>query len=90
MKLQQFEDIQIPRCVQQSGFERIIDIRIHHFFDTSEHGYGQCSYIWYVNRDGLIYCSLLLGKSIVSPKKFTSIPRLELIATVLSVKVACL
>ena len=52
--------------------------------------YGQCSYIIYVNKDGLIHCSLLLGKSRVSPSKFISIPRLELTAAVLSVKVTCL
>ena len=85
MKLQQVENLQIPRCLQPPGFGRIIDIGIHHFSDASEYGYGQCSYIRYVNEDGLIYCSLVLGKSRVSPKKFMSIPRLELTVTVLSV-----
>ena len=32
----------------------------------------------------------MVGKSRVTPKKFLSTPRLELIATVLSVKMACL
>ena len=77
-------------CLQPPGFGRIIDISIHHFSDASEHGYGQCSYIRYVNEDGLIHCSLLLGKSRVPPKKFILIPRLELTAVVLSVKVSCL
>ena len=90
MKLQQVENLQIPRCLQPPGFGRIIDIGIHHFSDASEYGYGQCSYIRYVNKDGLIHCSLLLGKSRVSPNKFMSIPRLELTTAVLSVKVTCL
>ena len=43
-----------------------------------------------VDEEGRIHCSLLLGKSRVNPKKFVSIPRLELTAAVLSVKMACL
>ena len=37
-----------------------------------------------------IHCSLLVGKSRVSPNKFLSISRLELAAVALSVKIACL
>ena len=90
MKLQQVENLQIPRCLQPPGFGRIIDISIYHLCDASEYGYGQCSYTRHLNKDGLIHCSLLLRKSRVSPNKFLSIPRLELTAAVLSVKVACL
>ena len=43
-----------------------------------------------VNETGRVHCSLLLGKSRVVPKKFISIPRLELNAAVLSVKMTCL
>ena len=43
-----------------------------------------------VNDEGKIHCSLLVGKSRVTPKKFLSTPRLELTAAVLSVKMACL
>ena len=43
-----------------------------------------------VNETGRVHCSLLLGKSRVVPKKFISMPRLELNAVVLSVKTACL
>ena len=43
-----------------------------------------------VNETGRVHCSLLLGKSRVVPKKFISMPRLELNAVVLSVKIACL
>ena len=90
MKLKQVESLQIPRRIQSSGLGGMIDISIHHFCNASERGYWQCSYIRYVNKDGLIHCSLFLGKSTVSPNKFISIPRLELTAAVLSVKVACL
>ena len=43
-----------------------------------------------VNDEGKIHCSLLVGESRVTLKKFLSTPRLELTAAVLSVKMACL
>ena len=82
MKPKQVENLHIPRCLQPPGFGRIKDISIHHFFGALEHEYVQFSYIRYINEDGLIHCSLLLGKSRVSLKKFISIPRLELTAAI--------
>ena len=43
-----------------------------------------------VDEEGRIHCSLLLGKSRVVPKRFVSIPRLEVTTAVLLVKFACL
>ena len=67
-----------------------MNVSLHHFSDASELGYGQCSYIRLVDKTGGVHCSLLLGKSRVVPKKFVSVPRLQLNAAVLSVKMACL
>ena len=89
-KLKGVEDIHIPRCIKPRMFGKIVETSLHHFSDTSEKGYGQCSYRRLVNDEGKIHCSLLVGKSRVTPKKFLSTPRLELTATVLSVKMACL
>ena len=71
-------------------FGKIIETRLHHFLHASEKGYGQCSYIRLVNDEGKIHCSLLVGKSRVTPMNFLSTSRLELTAGVLSVKMACL
>ena len=76
--------------MKPDNFGKMVNVSLHHFSDASELGYGQCSYIRIVNEVGRVHCSLLLGKSRVVPKKFISIPRLELNAAVLSVKMACL
>ena len=90
MKLKYIESLQIPRRLKQPAFGRITEINIHHFSEASEHGDGQYSCINFVNNDGMIHCSLLMGKLRRPPKKFLPIPRLELTAAVLYVNVACL
>ena len=76
--------------MKPDNFGKVVNVSLHHFSDASELGYGQCSYIRIVNEVGRVHCSLLLAKSRVVPKKFISIPRLELNAAVLSIKMACL
>ena len=49
-------------------------------------GYGQVVYVRLVNAIVKIHCSLIIAKSSVAPIKYTSIPRLELAAAVLSTK----
>ena len=56
--------------------------------DASETGYGQASYLRLVSEDNQIHCSLLIGKSRVTPAKYVSIPRLELTAVALSIKMS--
>ena len=43
-----------------------------------------------MDEKGSIHCCLVMGKSSVAPTKFVSIPRLELTAAALSVKVSIL
>ena len=87
-KLKQIEQLHVQRCFKPADFGEVSSISLHHFSDASEVGYGQCSYIRMVNKEGKINCCLLLGKARVVPKKFVSIPGLELTAATLSVKVA--
>ena len=56
------------------------DASVHHFSNASDTGYGQISYLRLVSYDNQIHCSLLTGKSRMTPKKYVSIPRLELTA----------
>ena len=86
--LSMVEDIKISRCYRPCGFERIINYSLHHFSDASECGYGQATYLRMVNDLEEVHCSLIFGKSRVAPVKYVSIPRLELTAATLSVKIS--
>ena len=59
---------------------------LHHFSDASEYGYGAVSYLRIVDDEGVAHCSFVLGKSHVAPLKVMSIPRFELTAAVVAVK----
>ena len=61
---------------------------LHHFSDASFKGYSQCNYLRLVNAKGKIHCSFVLGKSRVTPLKAVTVPRSELTAAVVSVKVS--
>ena len=56
--------------------------------DASQTGYGQCSCLRLVDENGRIHGSLVLGKARVAPLRSVTIPRLELTAATVSVRVA--
>ena len=78
-------NIHIPRCVRPSSHCSTA-YELHVFCDASEKAYGSCIYLRCVNQDGEISSSLLCSKSRLSPLKSCSIPRLELQAAVLGVR----
>ena len=82
------KDIRLSRCYKPEGFGQVVSSSLHHFSDASENGYGQVVYVRLVNTIGKIHCSLVIAKSRVAPIKYTSIPRLELAAAVLSIKMS--
>ena len=86
MKL--LENINLDRCFNPPRSRKLIDGNLHHFSDASQEGYGQVSYLRLVDEDGHIHCNLVIAKSRVTPLKFLSIPRLELTAAALSIKVS--
>ena len=81
-------DLGVQRCYQPNGFGELKSIELHHFSATSTSGYGQCSYLRLVNEKDKVHCSFVMGKARVSPLKSVTIPRLELTAALVSVKVS--
>ncbi|XP_032411399.1 uncharacterized protein LOC116714770 isoform X2 [Xiphophorus hellerii] len=64
----------------------IIQYELHNFSDASLDGYGACSYLRAISKEGQISCSLIMGKARVTPIKQMTIPRLELSSAVTSVR----
>ena len=81
-KLPKLENIKVNRCYKPDNFSNVMKAEVHRV------GYGQCSYLRLIDEFGTIHCSLLIGKSRVSPIKYVSIPRLELTAATLSIKMS--
>ena len=80
----------MKRCIKPGGFSKIVHISLHSFSDASELGYGESSYLRLVDEHGCIHCTLMMAKARVTPRKFVFIPRLELVAAVLAVKISTL
>ena len=88
IKLYDLGKLSLGRCIKPSNFRKIVNISLHNFNDASEIGYGQCSYLRVVDENENIHCSLIMRKVRVASKKFVSIPRVELFAAVLLLKIS--
>ena len=86
-QLPSLNNISPQRCYKPANIN-VIDYELHHFSDASEKGYGQCSYLRMTDAEGNVHTVLVMAKSRVSPTKTFTIPRLELTAALVSVKVS--
>lgn len=84
--LESLAEFSIPRCIKAEEFGSIQSAQLHHFADASEDGYATASYLLLANHDNKKHCSLLIGKSRVTPLKHVTIARFELTAAVIAVK----
>ena len=87
-ELPALEKLKIARCHKPEEFDEIKHTELHHFSDACQNGYGQCTYLQLVNAKNRIHCSLVMGKSRVTPLKPVTIPRLELTAALVSSKIS--
>ncbi|XP_055628587.1 uncharacterized protein LOC129770031 [Toxorhynchites rutilus septentrionalis] len=80
--------LQIPRCYRtKSSIAKHNDIQLHTFVDASETGFAAVVYLRF-QEDTTIECALVGSKTRVSPIKFLSIPRSELQAAIIGVRLA--
>ncbi|KAK4474245.1 hypothetical protein MN116_000200 [Schistosoma mekongi] len=85
--------LQVGHVTVPRGIKRIIDepdakVELHLFSDASELGYGAVAYARVKYSQQSPYCVLLYSKSRVAPIKRITIPRLEMAAAVLSVRMS--
>ena len=83
--LENVPQFKFPRCIIPHEFTDSV-LELHHFCDASEQGYGACSYLRAINQQGKIFVNLLAAKGRLAPVKKITIPRLELSAAVVAVK----
>ena len=81
----ELRSMRIPRCIKPSPGAGEVKLELHTFCDASEFAYGAAVYARSSNSHD-VKVSLLMGKSRVAPLKTLSIPRLELTAAVVAVK----
>ena len=86
--LHHLEKLKIQRCYKPHAFQELTSVQLHHLSDASDHGYGQCLYLRLTDDTGRVHCSFVMGKARVTPLKPVMIPRLELTAALLSVRIS--
>ena len=77
----------MPRCYRHHE-EALEDVSLHTFVDASRLAYAAVSYVRFRHVSGQISVALVTAKARVTPIKSVSIPRLELMAAVLGVRLA--
>lgn len=85
-ELEQLNDFYVDRCFTPKDFGVIKAAQLHHFCDASEVGYGTVSYLRLTSCSNNVHSAFIMGKARVAPLKQTTIPRLELAAAVLAVR----
>ncbi|XP_067021942.1 uncharacterized protein [Acropora muricata] len=85
-ELPMLERILVPRCVKPIDFGEVKSRQVHVFSDASSVGYGSVAYLRLCDNIGRIHCSFLMGKARLAPIKAVTIPRLELTAATVSVR----
>ena len=85
-ELPQLAELKVQRCFKPENFGEVKTVELHHFSDASEDGFGAVSYVRTINHEGKIHCSFAIGKSRLAPLKPMTIPRLELSAATVAVK----
>ncbi|XP_053698911.1 uncharacterized protein LOC128745869 [Sabethes cyaneus] len=85
--LKDVQHLRIPRCYfLGASVSRYQYVELHVFVDASEDAFAAVAYFRTVDQKGKVECSLAAAKSKVAPIKPMSIPRLELRAAVLGVR----
>ena len=86
-ELPYLSELRIPRCFTQVA---AASYEIHCFADASLFAYGACSYLRIIDTKNFVHCPFLLGISRLAPIKSVSIPKLELTAAILAIRLSCL
>lgn len=85
--LDEIQYFRVPRCVKPFGFGTQKQAELHYLSDASEQRYDTVSYLRLTDNMHTVLVSFMLWKARVAPLKQVTIPRIELTAAVLAVRV---
>ena len=81
--LSELKNWQIPRNYTGSAWRDIACFSLHAFGDSSEQAYGACVYLVAKSHDGSCTSSLVISRTRVAPLKNLTLPRLELMSSLM-------
>lgn len=77
---------EIPRCYSSMPWTDLKKVELHVFGDASERGYGAVVYLRLGHSDGQFSSSFVVSKAKVAPLKKVTLPRLELLGSLLAAR----
>lgn len=83
--LDQVADVRVPRCYFLNDPKKKHNLELHIFVDASESAYAAVAY-WRVVAESVVQLCFVTGKTRVAPRRLLTIPRLELQAAVLGLR----
>ena len=86
--LPKLHEIQVDRCFKPKGFGEVKEVQLHLFSDASRQGYAAAAYLRLKDVTNQVHCAFVMGKARLAPIREISIPRLELSAAVISVRLS--
>lgn len=81
------EQFKVNRCVKPAEFGTVLSQQIHLFSDASSVGYGSVAYLRLRDDSDRVHCTFLMDKARLAPIKSVTMPRLELSAATVSIRV---
>ena len=84
--LSHVKGIRVPRSYSVGGWHDVCVVEVHAFGDASEAGYGAAVYLRLTLKDGSVVTPLVMSRARVAPLKRVSLPRLELLGSLLAAR----
>ena len=85
-ELEELPTIKVTRCVRFGPEQVVLSETLHTFVDTSQNAYAAVVYLKVSYESGSVSSQLVAAKTRVAPLAATSIPRLELMAAILGLR----
>lgn len=86
--LPKLQEIQVDRCFKPKEFGEVKEVQLHLFSVASRQGYAAVAYLRLKDVTDRVHCAFVMGKGRLAPIREIAIPRLELTAGVISVRLS--